>query len=144
MKRQFHTKEVILAMASPEPNTGCWLWTPTANNGRGYGRMKYKGKCQQAHRVIYELVRGQIPDGLELDHKCRVTFCVNPDHLEPVPHKVNVRRGATGMVTTIRQRSKTHCPRGHFYSDKNTMIGTGGARSCRECHNARRRKHGTK
>jgi len=139
-QRQRLTPEVILRMASPEPNTGCWLWARQSNNGRGYGRIRYQGRNQQAHRVFYELFRGPIPDGCELDHKCRVTFCVNPDHLDPVPHKVNVRRGVTGATTANRQRSKTHCPRGHSYEGRNLMIQLSGARKCRACDYESQRK----
>jgi hypothetical protein len=70
----------------------CWLWTGGTSNA-GYGHFhptKRQGKG--AHRVAYELVRGPIPEGLELDHLCRVVTCVNPDHLEPVTHAENMRR----------------------------------------------------
>lgn len=71
---------------------GCWLWTGTiAPNGYGY--FAIKGRSQQAHRVAYELLVGPIPDGLDLDHLCRVRACVNPDHLEPVTRSENNRRG---------------------------------------------------
>lgn len=88
-------RDRILAQITPEPNTGCWLWT-ASDNGRGYGRVYFGGVLSQAHRAVYELLRAPIPSGHELDHLCRVTFCVNPDHLEPVIHRVNVRRGKAG------------------------------------------------
>jgi hypothetical protein len=128
----------IIRKASPEPNTGCWLWTES-DNGRGYGRISFRNKNAQAHRVFYELFCGPIPDNMELDHKCRVTFCVNPAHLEPVPHKVNVRRGVTGATTSARQRSKTHCPKGHAYAGNNLVIRVDGSRQCRTCVNTRKR-----
>lgn len=132
------SKERILLKASPEPNTGCWLWTE-GDNGRGYGRVHYKGRGHQAHRVFYELLLGPIPAGHELDHTCRVTFCVNPAHLDPVPHRINVRRGRTGTVNSNRQRSKTHCPRGHEYAGDNLIVRASGARGCRECNRERDR-----
>ena len=46
-----------------------------------------------AHRVAWELIRGPIPEGLVLDHLCRTSACVNPDHLEPVPQAINMIRG---------------------------------------------------
>ena len=128
----------FLLKASPEPNTGCWLWTES-DNGRGYGRATRNNRAQQAHRVFYELLKGPIPDGHELDHRCRVTFCVNPDHLDPVPHRTNVRRGVTGATTAARQRAKTHCPRGHAYQGENLIVRASGARSCRECGRIRDR-----
>ncbi len=71
--------------------------------------------------------KGPIPPGLLLDHLCRVTCCVNPDHLEPVTCKVNLNRGIHRNV------GKTHCPRRHEYSAENTRISNKGSRICREC-----------
>lgn len=72
--------------------TPCWIWQ-LSTVGAGYGRFQVDGKKHLAHRWHYEQVHGQIPDGLELDHLCRQYRCVNPDHLEPVTHIENVRRG---------------------------------------------------
>lgn len=69
----------------------CWLWTGETN-GEGYGRLQFQGNRSPAHRVVYELLVGPIPKGLQLDHLCRVRNCVNPDHVEPVPFKVNQER----------------------------------------------------
>lgn len=72
--------------------TECWVWKGKPN-GAGYGRTQQNKKTVLAHRAVYELHMGPIPPGLELDHLCRVPICVNPDHLDPVTHLVNVRRG---------------------------------------------------
>lgn len=129
----------------PEPNTGCWLWTYALNpNGYGQHAPKY-GVNIPAHRAMYEAVKGRIPAGLELDHLCRQRSCVNPDHLEPVTHTVNVRRavapdrkiGGRGFGGANLQ--KTHCPQGHPYSGPNLRIvragrcSTATGRQCREC-----------
>jgi hypothetical protein len=119
----------------PEPNSGCWIWTG-ASDDWGYGRVYYKGRrpaSAMAHRLAYEHARGAIPDGLHLDHLCRNTYCVNPDHLEPVTCAENIKRGNTG----INNRSKTHCPQGHPYDAENTRVspadGRGWQRSCEAC-----------
>jgi len=130
----------VLRKASPEPNTGCWLWTG-GDNGRGYGRLKFQNRAQQAHRVFYELLRGPISPGMELDHLCRVTFCVNPDHLEPVKHKENVKRGFAGEVMRSRFAKQTHCKRGHPFQGHNLMVRRNGQRQCRACHYIRRAKN---
>ena len=59
--------------------------------------IKLEGKMRKAHRVFYERRHGPVPKGL--DHLCRVTLCVNPDHLDPVVHRENVRRGIAAKVT---------------------------------------------
>ena len=86
-----------------------------------------------AHRVSYEMAKGKIPDGLQLDHLCRMTLCVNPSHLEPVTPKENIRRGETAEVARLTQLSKTHCPQGHPYSGENLYLKPNGRRECRQC-----------
>jgi hypothetical protein len=76
-----------------DPETGCWQWLLNMSS-RGYGRIWADGRRHTAHRYVYEHFHGPIPEGLELDHLCRNKLCVNPDHLEPVTHIENVRRGA--------------------------------------------------
>lgn len=81
---------------------GCWIWQGP-DNGQGYGTLRLPGvrKKSYAHRVSYEMLVGPIPEGLYLDHLCRNPPCVNPDHLEPVTHAENVRRGlAVGHTNT--------------------------------------------
>ena len=70
------------AQYSPEPNTGCWLWTgAVANQNKPYGRIYAQGGNKSAHRVSYEMFVGPIPDGLLVLHKCDMPSCVNPGHL---------------------------------------------------------------
>jgi HNH endonuclease len=73
-------------------NSPCWIWQKAATT-EGYGIKALSAKeLVYAHRFYYEQTKGEIPEGLELDHLCRVPSCVNPDHLEPVTHRVNSRR----------------------------------------------------
>lgn len=76
--------------------TGCWIWVGRLNRN-GYGRICLGGREPMAHRVSYELHVGPIPDGLVLDHLCRVRCCVNPFHLEPVTVQVNTLRGGAKL-----------------------------------------------
>jgi hypothetical protein len=127
-----------------EQPDGCWIWTG-AKWARGYGRFTMPGDQRRvaAHRFGYEQLVGPIPDGLELDHLCRVHSCVNPSHLEPVTHAENSRRGIAAALSGVRERSKTHCPRGHAYDAENTYWRADWAgRNCRACgrENARRYK----
>jgi hypothetical protein len=70
---------------------GCWIWQRTLDS-KGYGVLRRSGIAHQAHRWYWEQEHGAVPDGLEMDHLCRVRACVNPDHLEPVTHAENIRR----------------------------------------------------
>lgn len=110
---------------------GCWIWTGAVNN-MGYGRFRipsaFGWQRVLAHRFSWEIThREPIPEGLELDHLCSTPRCVRPDHLEPVTHIENVRRG--------RAAGRAACPQGHPYGPRD-FNRTTGWRKCRICANA--------
>lgn len=70
----------------------CWPF-PSSADPYGYRRCKYEGRTIPAHRGVYLASGRSIPPGYHLDHLCRTPACVNPDHLEPVTHAENLRRG---------------------------------------------------
>lgn len=106
----------------------CWLWTATYGRKTGYGRFGVGNQVvKDAHVVSYELTYGPIPEGLEIDHKCRVRLCVRPDHLEAVTHSENMWR------SPLFNGNKTHCVNGHEYTEENTAIHHG-RRECRRCN----------
>lgn len=109
----------------------CWLWL-ACQDGKGYG-LFWVGRYVRAHRFAYELLVGPIPEGLQLDHLCRVRHCVNPAHLEPVTNRENVLRGEGLPAQAAR---KTHCPHGHPYDEANTLGRSDGSRVCRTCNRA--------
>lgn len=84
--------------AAPPPGSKavgpCWIWHggKSGNHSASYGAAQVEGKVLKVHRVVYEMVRGQVPKGLVLDHLCQTRLCANPNHLEPVTQKENVRR----------------------------------------------------
>ncbi len=114
---------------------GCIIFTGSLNY-KGYGTIRISRTKQRAytHRVMYEHFIGPIPQGLVLDHLCRVRRCCNPYHLEPVTNRENYMRGD-------RRSATTHCPQGHPYDEANTYVYVNRAgvraRVCRTC----RREH---
>ena len=72
--------------------SGCWIWQGSKIS-TGYGNLRVNGKTILAHRYMYELIKGEIPRELELDHLCRNPICINPAHLEAVTHAENCQRG---------------------------------------------------
>lgn len=93
---------------APCPMSGCWLWTGSVDPS-GYG-MYTRGRNQRAHQHTYVAANGELPAGLEIDHRtCRIKACCNPLHLEAVTHRENMRRSAA-----VRIYSDT-CPHGHRY-----------------------------
>lgn len=109
---------------------GCWIWNGYKTRS-GYGTIHIGGKQKRAHRVVYEFIKGSIPDGIELDHLCRNKLCCNPDHLDPVDHRTNVLRGS-GIPAKNAQM--THCKNGHAFTKENTYIKkNGNSRVCRMC-----------
>lgn len=124
-------------LAKVDKTDTCWLWTAWIER-TGYGRFWLDGWNQIAHRVAYELYVGPIPEGLEIDHLCRVRRCVNPDHLEPVTTRENVRR----MIPhrTSYQSLRDACPNGHPYDEDNTIV-TATGRQCLMCKRDANRAH---
>ena len=87
--------------------------------GYGVASLGKAGSSGRAHKVVWERLRGPVPDGLVLDHLCRNRACVNPDHLEPVTQRVNSLRG---VGAAAQQARKTHCKYGHEYTSENTQL----------------------
>ena len=117
--------------------TPCWIWQGRHRRD-GYGRADIAGRKFQAHRVSYEAHRSDIPAGLELDHLCCVSNCVNPEHLEPVTGAENLLRKTLrcghvvgGKASSPARRS--HCTNGHEYADFTTAISASGRRRCLLC-----------
>lgn len=120
-------RERLLSRLAIDPS-GCLLWTGAKSTG-GYAVIRINGRLRYAHRLMYEMFAGPVPEGLQLDHLCRVHHCANPAHLEPVTSRENSLRG-TGIPA--RNAAKTHCPAKHPYDEANTYR-RHGRRYCRTC-----------
>lgn len=85
----------IVAMSRLEIINGeeHWIWTGARHGGYGnmmiYDKERKKTRCERAHRVSYREFVGPIPAGHDVHHKCRVTLCVRPDHLEACTRNKN-------------------------------------------------------
>lgn len=137
--------------AKVDPTGFCWNWT-AGKCGQGYGGFNVNSnagrKKLQAHRVSYTTLVGPIPEGLEIDHLCRNTSCVNPDHLEPVTHTENQLRipdpvrGGIGLPSWVTSGKNItgYCKHGHQYTEENTYYYKDGRTDCRTCKANRKRK----
>lgn len=110
-------ERILARIETPSPDA-CWLWPgayyekPSGRYGmiRTGSRQDGTRTVRQTHVVMWEYVHGPVPEGLQLDHLCRVTLCCNPHHLEPVTGAVNcqrkpyeVRRRSIDAMTRARQ-----------------------------------------
>jgi len=103
----------------PEPNNGCHLWIGRCDK-KGYGVIKQGSKDYRAHRYLWEMVKGKIPAGLSVLHKCDVRCCVNTNHLFLGTQKDNM--ADCSKKKRFANAKKTHCKNGHAYSIENTVI----------------------
>jgi hypothetical protein len=129
----------VMSRIEHDPNTGCWKWIEKTTR-YGYAVINWKGRQWLAHRAVYTKLRGAIPEGLEIDHLCDNKACVNPMHLEAVPHQVNIVRSNGAAAENAR---KTHCKRGHELAGENLyrQVGPYGVqRVCRSCVRLRERE----
>ena len=126
-EQRFHEKTIVGDPSDFRPDLGPCLIFTGADNGNGYGQFSFiKGLNGYAHRYAWERVHGPIPDGLTVDHLCRVRRCCNVEHLELVGRVENYLRGA---------RTRTHCRKGHEYTPENLVPVSRrpGVRKCKTC-----------
>jgi hypothetical protein len=121
-----------------DSDTGCWIWTK-AMNSKGYGSVRFMGRVVGAHRLVFELLIGPVPSGMELHHKCENRLCCNPGHLSILSLSEHRRR----HTRRYPNGEKTHCINGHPFSESNTWLEWANGkpqRHCRICNKERARQ----
>ncbi len=131
MTRWMTPEERFFAKVPDRPEGDCWLWTTTHR----YGSFMVEGRTVQAHTWAYERWVGPIPEGLEPDHTCGVTRCVNPAHIEPKTHQANTLAHWREQRGWCRNRK-------HKLEPGNVVFRLDGKRrACRQCERDRKNRY---
>lgn len=121
----------------------CLLWTGCVNR-EGYGVYYFKDRgSKRAHRAVWEMLVGLIPEGYDLHHTCPNKHCVSPEHLTPMKHGVHQATHVENIAiarkaSNAAKLARTHCERGHPFSGDNLGIAMGN-RICLTCRRARQK-----
>lgn len=125
--------------------TGCWEWAGPPNK-KGYVSFSVRLSARNwshttAHSAAYVFMVGPLPDGLQVDHRCENTGCVNPEHLALLTNRENTMKSRGPEKAGQHNKVKTHCLRGHEYTPENTYVSPSrGTRSCVTCNDAKWRR----
>lgn len=121
LQRAETVTEMIGRLSMPIPEAGCYAWL--GSHSRGYAKMRWTEAGQRLNGRVARYLCEPVPEGLEVDHLCRMRWCVNPDHLELVSHQENIRRQRAHRRATVFV-----CDKGHFLK-----VRPNGKRYCPEC-----------
>ena len=116
--------------------SGCWEYTGYILPN-GYAEISFRSHQTRVHRLVYRIVKGEIPEGKHVCHTCDNTICFNPDHLEPGTQQENIRQSVDRG--RHHETVKTHCPAGHAYAEHARFERGGSKRACRMCSVIRQR-----
>lgn len=130
MTRWMTPEQRFFVKVPDRPPGECWLWP--VRDGQRYGSFMVDGRTEPAHRWAYQHFIGPIPEGLESDHTCGVTRCVNPAHIEPKTHRANTLAHWREQRGWCRKRL-------HEMTPENSVLRIGGTiQHCRQCERDRK------
>jgi hypothetical protein len=137
--------EIARFHANIEYSDGCWIWKGYVMNA-GYGAFATKNGAMLVHRWSYQHFRDKIPHKMTVDHLCKQKLCANPAHMELVTRAENIKRAGLAGIA-LSESKKTHCPKGHKYSEHGVIYKNGYseygtqkfARRCSICYPAHAR-----
>ena len=117
----------------PLTECGCFAWLGGTSGQDEYGRVRWQEpdgqrRTKSAHKAAYELAKGPVPEGYEVDHLCNMPWCVNPDHLEAVTPEEHIRRREYPI--------KQFCDKGHPRAPTAQKRGRGYRYECPICRAA--------
>ena len=152
----------FLDRVTPDMHEECWTWDGAKVSGYGYIKRKKNGKSFTifAHRLMYTIHNGAIPEGLVIDHMCHSEdtescegglcihrACINPAHLRAITPKLNKSlskhwRGGNPPDSSRKNRREKRgtCRKGHPWIEENMITRTSGrvdCVACRKVHNAK-------
>lgn len=126
-------------MVQKDLKSGCWIWQGrVSSTGCPMLWIHERDADLSVARVLFEIVKGEIPRGYRLFHTCHNRRCVNPEHMKPVTPFESMT--LSQLSPSVQNMAKTHCPKGHPYAGDNLKLDRAGRnRLCRTCRNERSR-----
>lgn len=130
---------------SPQEN-GCLLFNRADDTTGGYGKIYDAESNRQilAHRAAWQLENGPIPADLHVLHRCDTPLCCNVSHLFLGTNDDNIADKVQKGRVNNRARERTHCLKGHEYSEENTVVNKYGHRNCLTCYHEKNRRNNEK